>query len=124
MRVLICGDRGWTNAQLIHDKLNELAQGHLDKIDCVIDGMAHGADHLGYVVAAQLGIATRRFPANWNKYGRAAGPIRNQQMLDEGQPDLVLAFHNDLTNSKGTKDMVNRARKAGVQVEVITEADQ
>jgi hypothetical protein len=62
------------------------------------------------------------YPAQWHKYGRAAGPIRNQQMLAEGKPDLVLAFHDDIDGSRGTKDMVNRARRAGVKVEVISHA--
>ena len=50
-----------------------------------------------------------KFPAEWDKYGKAAGVLRNQQMLDEGYPDLVVYFHKDLENSKGTKDMVTRA---------------
>ncbi len=60
-----------------------------------------------------------KFRAKWGEYGKAAGAIRNQQMLDEGKPDLVLAFSHDLANSKGTKDMVNRARKNGVENYVI-----
>ena len=50
-----------------------------------------------------------KFPAEWDKYGKAAGVLRNQQMLDDGHPDLVVYFHKDLENSKGTKDMVTRA---------------
>lgn len=60
------------------------------------------------------------FPAKWKEFGRAAGPIRNQQMLDEGKPELVLAFHDDLENSKGTKDMVGRAMKADLPVILYT----
>ena len=56
------------------------------------------------------------FPADWDKYHKAAGHIRNQQMLTEGKPTLVLAFHHDLARSKGTKDMVRRALKAGLAV--------
>lgn len=59
------------------------------------------------------------FPADWNRYGRAAGPIRNRQMLTEGKPDLVVAFHDDIESSKGTKDMVTIAEKAGVYVYVM-----
>lgn len=49
---------------------------------------------------------------------RQAGPIRNEQMLQEGQPDKVLAFHENLAQSRGTADMVRRAAKAGVPVEI------
>lgn len=56
------------------------------------------------------------FPALWDKHGRAAGPIRNTQMLDEGRPDLVLAFHRDLSESKGTRNMVEQSVKANLPV--------
>lgn len=68
----------------------------------------------------QLGLNTRRYPANWQRYGRAAGPVRNQQMLDEGKPDLILAFHQDIVNSKGTADMIRRANRAGVPTRILT----
>lgn len=93
----------------------------------LIHGCARGADTLSetalrviYHQKATVKPEILRFPAQWYKYGRAAGPIRNQQMLDEGKPDLVLAFHSDLEHSKGTKDMVTRARKAGIEVRVIS----
>lgn len=60
-----------------------------------------------------------KYPADWEKYGKVAGPIRNQQMLDEGKPDVVYAFTDDLSNSRGTADMCRRANKAGVPVYVI-----
>lgn len=50
--------------------------------------------------------------ADWSKYGKAAGPMRNQKMLDEYKPDLVVA----LPGGRGTADMVSRARVAGVEV--------
>ena len=56
-----------------------------------------------------------KFPADWNKYGKAAGVLRNQQMLDEGHPDLVVYFHKDIENSKGTKDMIIRAIDANIR---------
>jgi hypothetical protein len=53
------------------------------------------------------------YPADWATHKRAAGPIRNQQMLDTGI-DLCIGFHPDITKSKGTKDMLTRASKAGI----------
>lgn len=117
MRVLICGDRNWTNGNRI---FKTLMQFHKEKpVTVVIEGEAPGADTLARRAAEELGICVMAFPANWNHFKRAAGPIRNQWMLNFGKPDLVLAFHSDIENSKGTKDMVNRAKKAGVKVRVI-----
>lgn len=57
-------------------------------------------------------IEERRYPAQWSLHGRSAGPRRNQRMLDEGRPDLVLAF----PGARGTADLVRRAQAAGVLV--------
>jgi hypothetical protein len=68
------------------------------------------------LIARRLGFTTVTYPANWFKFGKAAGPKRNQEMLNKERPDFVLAFHNDIGNSRGTKDMVNRAHKARIPV--------
>lgn len=115
MRVLICGDRNWTDKQKIRSSLSLLPH-----TEIVIEGEARGADSLGREVAEELGIQVLKFPAQWDKYGRAAGLIRNQQMLDEGKPNLVLAFHSHLNQSKGTADMMKRASKAGIKVILVT----
>ena len=84
----------------------------------VIHGDCRGADKMAGVVAEKLGMEVIPFPAKWEKHGRSAGPIRNQQMLDEGKPDKVIAFHQDIDNSKGTKNMIKIAEKAGIPVEL------
>jgi hypothetical protein len=63
-----------------------------------------GADTLAGIIAEQIGLQVEVYPADWNRHGQAAGPIRNQQMLDQGRPDIVLAFHANISQSKGTKD--------------------
>jgi hypothetical protein len=83
----------------------------------VITGGATGADAEAYHVARHHGYETEVYLADWESYGRAAGPIRNQRMLDEGKPDIVVAFKNDLdpTLSKGgTEHMLKIAQAAGV----------
>ena len=110
LRILVCGDRNWTDRQMIRDVL---AIYELFDVE-IIDGMAPGADTLAHEVAEDWDMLTRRFRAEWDKHGKAAGPIRNQKQLDEGKPHIVLAFHRNIAKSKGTKDMVNRARKAGI----------
>jgi hypothetical protein len=61
------------------------------------------------------------FSANWEKHGLAAGPIRNRQMLTEGKPDLVIAFHENIEKSKGTKNMLELAKQAGVATYLFKE---
>jgi hypothetical protein len=114
MRVLVCGDRNWTNTVPIIQRLSKLPP---DTV--IIEGEERGADTLAAGVAVHLGFQVEGYPAQWNKYGRAAGPIRNTQMLEEGKPDLVIAFHNNLSNSKGTKNMVEQVQKKGLPVEII-----
>ena len=112
MKVLVCGDRDWTNRQAIRLWLQVLKEiGYTD----LIEGEARGADRLFREEGEKLGYVIYPYPAEWGKYHRGAGPIRNRQMLDQ-KPDLVLAFHTDLKNSKGTADTVREARRRGIQV--------
>jgi len=113
MKVLVCGDREWVDRKSVYDRLRGLPVGAL-----VIHGGCRGADEIAGACAKQLGFLVQVFPALWSSYGRAAGPIRNRQMLDE-KPDLVLAFHSDLKRSKGTRDTVREAERRGIPVEVI-----
>lgn len=111
--MLITGDRNWTNRAAIKRVLQQAKSAGYDTL---IEGEARGADSIAKEEATRLGYIVRGFPANWAEYHRAAGYIRNQQMLDEGQPDTVVYFHKNLAESKGTADMVRRARKAGITV--------
>jgi hypothetical protein len=115
MRVLICGDRNWKDYKLIKVTLSAIPD-----VSLVIEGECRGADVFGKAAALSLGIPVEKYPADWNAHGKAAGPIRNRLMLDAGKPDLVLAFHDDIEHSKGTKDMKNVAESAGIEVRVIT----
>ena len=116
MKVLICGDRNWTDSESIFRELIKFP-----KDTTVIEGEARGADTLGRIEAEKLGFEVLKFPAKWKEYGRAAGSIRNRQMLDEGRPDRVLAFHHDIGASKGTANMVRQARDRGIPVSIFTE---
>lgn len=110
--VLVCGDREWTDKAAIKHVLSQLP------VDTVIlHGGCKGADMLAGEVAVELGYDVFMFPANWDKYGLRAGPIRNLQMLDQN-PELVIAFHEDLSKSKGTAHTVREARKRGMKVYV------
>lgn len=86
MKVLVCGGRDFDDMDLVERTL--------DAIDVteIIEGGAQGADRLAREWAEFRRVPVRTFKADWKRYGRGAGPQRNQQMLDEGQPDLVVAF--------------------------------
>lgn len=114
MRLLICGDRDWTDQAMIERAVLALPR----PPSVIIHGCARGADTMAGIIALKLGIPVLEFPAEWDRHGRAAGLIRNKRMLVEGKPTRVFAFHNDLARSKGTKHMVTIAAATGVPVEV------
>lgn len=111
MRVLVCGSREFNDKELMEDVLEELY------ITCVIEGEARGADTLARKYAEGHGIPVDAFPAQWDVYGKAAGPIRNTQMLRIGKPELVVAFWDGW--SKGTRNMIKIAKQAGIAVKVV-----
>jgi hypothetical protein len=85
----------------------------------IVHGDCRGADKMAGEIATSLDIPVFVFPAEWERFGNRAGPMRNQAMLNT-VPDLVIAFHDDIEKSKGTKDMVARARRAGIPVKIIS----
>lgn len=111
MIVLVTGDRNWQDVQKVRDALKKLP-----KNTTIVHGAAKGADSIADKVAKELGFTIIPYKADWQLYGRAAGPIRNRQMFNENHPDLVIAFHPDLSKSKGTRDMVNYAKAQGTRV--------
>jgi hypothetical protein len=118
MRLLVCGDRKWNDIKLVREEIMDFIK-NIDQIDSLITGGARGADDCGILCAIELGIPFEIFEADWDRQGKRAGPLRNQRMLEDGKPDYVLAFHDDFDNSKGTKSMVNIAKKAGVMFNII-----
>lgn len=107
-RVLVCGGRTYKNMRRVFEVLDGLDP----QPWVIIQGGAPGADHLAWEWAGARRVSCEVFIADWRAHGRAAGPIRNQQMLDEGKPDLVIAF----PGGTGTRDMTSRAKAAGIPV--------
>ncbi len=110
-RVLICGSRNYTNTEVIARYVNSLGAGVT-----VIHGGAIGADSIAGEIAERRVMKVEVYLPEWEALGRGAGFIRNQQMLDQGKPDLVVYFTHDLSVSKGTSDMVKRAIRAKIDV--------
>ena len=109
MKILVCGSRVWSNIEVIENTLRAYSS---DSI--VVHGGARGADQIVDAIAKSLGMKTIVYPADWNRYGKSAGMIRNREMLEAEKPDLVLAFWDG--ESKGTKNMIDVATKAKVSV--------
>jgi hypothetical protein len=131
MRVLVCGGRGYgvmpdwyppdqshalrekaaKEAFLLRETLDDFHK-TIGPFTCLVHGAAKGADSLACRWALKKGLLINSWMANWKLHGKAAGPIRNQQMIDDGKPELVIAF----PGGNGTADMTRRAHAAGIRV--------
>lgn len=114
MRVLITGGRNYDDQKLLDETLDALHAAN--GVTTLIHGDASGADRLAQQWAQSRGVSVDPHPADWKKYGRAAGPMRNQKMLDN-KPDQLVAF----PGGKGTADMIARAKRAGLKVLLVGE---
>ena len=110
MRTIIAGCRTATDFQ---DVQKAIEDSEFD-ISVVISGAARGADKLGEEWAARNNISIERYPANWDKYGRSAGPIRNGEMAKVA--DALIALWDG--QSRGTKNMIETAEKKGLKVHI------
>ena len=111
MKVIIAGNRTFNNRQLLFDTMDNLDI----EIDEVVCGEARGADTLGKIWAKSKGIPVKSFPAEWDKFGRMAGPIRNRDMGKYA--DYLVAFWDG--KSVGTKDMIFYMQQIGKHGKVV-----
>lgn len=109
MRVLVCGGRDFADERAVWRALYPL--GRMYGPVTIVHGAARGADSLAGRIADRIGYEVETYPADWKAHGKAAGPIRNRQMLATGI-DLVVAF----PGGRGTDHMKKIAREAGVDV--------
>lgn len=109
-RVLVCGGRDYEDREQLFRVLDAA---HLaNPIVCLIHGAARGADTLAGDWALERDVLCNAYPADWDRDGRAAGPIRNKKMLVEGKPHMVVAF----PGGRGTANMIQQAEAAGIPV--------
>lgn len=121
VKVMVCGSRKWNNYDIVcavletfHDQATKTG-----KTLTILSGMARGADSCGVRFAKANRLALMEFPASWDRLGKGAGAARNVQMVKNGDPDIVVAFTNDLEASKGTYHACTVALEAGKHVWVV-----
>lgn len=127
VRIIIAGGRDFSDYELlkksVHDIIYDLVyDGRCTCYTCeIVSGTARGADQLGERLAAEDGFSLKRFPADWNTYGKRAGYLRNEQMakyaVSDGHYGVLVAFWDGV--SRGTKHMIDLANKHGLEVHVI-----
>ena len=112
MRVIVCGTRRWHDRKKVADRLFDLP---VDST--IVHGAARGADTIAHQEAQKLGLLVEPHVAEWDKFGRGAGLIRNNEMAKLGA-DLCIAFWDG--KSAGTQHMIETAKRYGIPVEVIS----
>lgn len=113
MKVIIAGSRGFDDYELLSEFCNYYLQNqtHIE----IVSGTAKGADSLGEKYAEENNYKLSKFPAKWDLYGKSAGYKRNEEMAIYG--DCLIAFWDG--ESKGTKHMIDLAKKYGLRVRVV-----
>ncbi len=121
LKILICGDRHWGKKLGQRELLEHIMSYFSNTI--IIQGGCDGADLMASEVAHKRGLGVIQVDADWKRcgsyYDADAGPRRNAQML-EHKPHLVIAFHDSIETSKGTKDMVKQAVDKGFKVVIYS----
>ena len=110
LKILVCGGRDFEDKHVFAKHLDLLNPTHL------ISGGARGADTLSELYSKSRQIKCVVVPADWDKHGKSAGFIRNQEMIDM-KPDLVVAFWDGVSN--GTKDTISRAKRRKINTLII-----
>lgn len=111
-RVIIAGGRDFDDFRLLCKVCMHMLQNKTNVE--IVSGTANGADKLGEKFAEYMGYPIKRFPANWDEFGKAAGHIRNKEMAEYG--DALIAFWDG--ESKGTGGMIGEAEKRNLKVKV------
>ncbi len=109
MKLIVAGSR---SLRLDAGLIKMLIEHNDIKITEIVSGKANGIDKCGELVAKVFNYELKKFPADWETHGKAAGILRNMKMLKEGKPDMVIAF----PGGRGTENMKFIAREAGVEV--------
>lgn len=121
VRVIIAGGRDFTDYNLLKEKVDYYLQNAInnDYKIIIVSGTAKGADKLGEKYAKEKGYEIAYFPANWDKYKKRAGYLRNQEMSTyaKEQNGALICFWNG--NSRGSKHMIDIAKKDKLHIRIV-----
>ena len=117
--VIICGSRNYSNYEKLRDSCDYYLSGKIKSGEevVIISGGARGADSLGERYAQERGLQCRVFPADWEKYGKRAGYLRNEKMAEIA--NACIAFPHAYSENKGTEHMIRIARQRNLLVRVV-----
>lgn len=118
-KVIICGSREFDDYDLLKEKCDNILSKKKEAGEeiVIISGCSRGADKLGEKYAEESGYEVLKFPANWEKYGKKAGYLRNEKMAEEA--NACIAFLKSGEECKGTKNMISLARKKNLLIREI-----
>ena len=115
MKVIIAGGRDFKDYDLLSLKCNLILEDTpFEEIE-IVSGTARGADLLGEDYANKCSYPIKKFPADWDKYGKSAGHRRNAEMAEYA--DALICFWDG--SSRGTKSMIELAKKKGLKIRII-----
>lgn len=118
-KIIIAGSRTFNDYELVRKTMSALF-GNISpsQMEIISGHCPSGADRLGEMFAERNGIRLTLFPADWDKHGKAAGPIRNKQMSEYVSSDgYLVAFWDG--KSRGTKNMIEEAHRVGATVKIV-----
>lgn len=117
-KVVFSGARDWSNSAAVRRELKKLIAKHGTTHLVIISGKAPGLDTIAKIQCDNANVHCAEVGALWNTRYKSAGPQRNRIMLALG-PNEVIAFHENIRKSSGTKDCVNQAKKLGIKTRVV-----
>jgi hypothetical protein len=103
--ILVTGDRNYNEFKTIENTVLKIKDEYPNTQYIFVNGDCRGADKISKYMFKKYGYKTLEFPADWNSYGKYAGPKRNKDMVDL-KPELILIYHNNILESKGTKSCI------------------
>lgn len=116
-RVVVAGSRSFQDKELLFSKLDFFLQNRKPEEIEIVSGTARGADTMGEKYAQARGLKVKRFPAEWDRFGKSAGYRRNEQMVTYA--DALVAFWDG--HSPGTRHMISLCKKKGMPMRVVVQ---
>lgn len=123
LRIIIAGSRNFNDYELLKEEVINIVKSNNKpkQFIKIVSGKARGADTLGECFAKEFGLETKEFPADWDRFGKKAGYVRNVEMakyaVENGNDGILIAFWDG--KSKGTKHMIDLAKKYGLEIHVV-----